>query len=63
MGSNPFDDADDRFYVVMNDRHQQSLWPSFTEIPAGWRVVFGEESRDRCLTYMEDHWTAPAEAA
>ncbi|MFG2485150.1 MbtH family protein [Streptomyces virginiae] len=57
MSSNPFDDADGRFYVVVNDEEQHSLWPSFTEIPAGWRVVFGEESRERCLEHVESNWT------
>ncbi|WP_030713075.1 MbtH family protein [Streptomyces sp. NRRL S-237] len=57
MSSNPFDDADGRFYVVVNDEEQHSLWPSFTEIPAGWRVVFGEESRERCLEHVEANWT------
>lgn len=57
MSSNPFDDADGRFYVLVNDEQQHSLWPSFTEVPAGWRIVFGEESREKCLTYVEEHWT------
>ncbi|WP_151484779.1 MbtH family protein [Streptomyces albicerus] len=57
MSSNPFDDADGRFYVLVNDEQQHSLWPSFAEIPADWRIVFGEESRDPCLSYVEEHWT------
>ncbi|MGW7333391.1 MbtH family protein [Streptomyces sp. NPDC054840] len=57
MGSNPFDDTDGRFYVVVNDEEQHSLWPSFTEVPAGWRIVFGEESRERCLEHVEANWT------
>lgn len=57
MSSNPFDDANGRFYVLVNEEQQHSLWPSFTEVPAGWRVVFGEESRDKCLVYVEEHWT------
>jgi MbtH protein len=57
MSSNPFDDADGQFYVLVNDEQQHSLWPSFTEVPAGWRIVFGEESRDNCLSYVEDNWT------
>ena len=56
MSSNPFDDADGRFYVLVNDEQQHSLWPSFTEVPAGWRIVFGEESRDKCLAYVEENW-------
>ncbi|MCX5582008.1 MbtH family protein [Streptomyces erythrochromogenes] len=57
MSSNPFDDADGRFYVLVNDEGQHSLWPSFAEIPAGWSVVFGEESRQLCLEHVEANWT------
>jgi uncharacterized protein YbdZ (MbtH family) len=55
MSSNPFDDADGRFCVLVNDAQQHSLWPSCTEVPAGWRIVFGEERRDRCLAYVQEH--------
>ncbi|MFJ9598285.1 MbtH family protein [Streptomyces virginiae] len=57
MSSNPFDDADGRFYVLVNDEGQHSLWPSFAEVPAGWRIVFGEESRQLCLEHVEANWT------
>ncbi|MFJ7592004.1 MbtH family protein [Streptomyces sp. NPDC097617] len=57
MSSNPFDDADGRFYVLVNDEEQHSLWPSFAEIPTGWRIVFGEESRQQCLEHVEANWT------
>ncbi|MFE0605474.1 MbtH family protein [Streptomyces sp. NPDC058892] len=57
MSSNPFDDAGDRFYVLVNDEQQHSLWPSFTGVPAGGRIVFGEESRENCLVYVEERWT------
>ncbi|MFD8986003.1 MbtH family protein [Streptomyces sp. NPDC059564] len=57
MSSNPFDDADGRFFVLVNDEEQYSLWPSFSEIPAGWRAVFGEESREKCLSHVEERWT------
>ncbi|AKJ15809.1 hypothetical protein ABB07_39025 (plasmid) [Streptomyces incarnatus] len=56
MRSNPFDDADGRFYVLVNDEQQHSLWPAFSEVPAGWRAVFSEESREKCLAYVEEHW-------
>lgn len=57
MSSNPFDDDNGRFYVLANDEQQHSLWPSFTEVPDGWRIVFGEESREKCLAYVEENWT------
>lgn len=55
--SNPFDDEAGRFYVLVNDEGQHSLWPKFAEVPAGWRIVFGEDSRSRCLDYIEANWT------
>ncbi|ASU84196.1 MbtH family protein [Nocardiopsis gilva YIM 90087] len=55
--SNPFDDAEGRFLVLVNDEGQHSLWPSFAEVPAGWTTVFGEDTRDACLAYVEENWT------
>ncbi len=57
MSSNPFDDPEGRFYVLVNDEEQHSLWPTFAEIPAGWRAVFGEAGRQDCLDYVEENWT------
>ena len=57
MSTNPFDDESGSFYVVVNDEEQHSLWPVFVEVPAGWRVVFGEAGRAECLAYVEQSWT------
>ncbi|MCI2417436.1 MbtH family protein [Saccharopolyspora sp. K220] len=54
--TNPFEDPEGRFYVLVNEEDQHSLWPSFVQIPAGWRKVFGEETREACLTYVEQNW-------
>jgi MbtH protein len=62
---NPFDDPDGRFLVLVNDEGQHSLWPVFADVPAGWTVVFGEDSpgdapgadRAAALEYVEQHWT------
>ena len=42
--TNPFDDENGRFYVLVNDENQHSLWPTFADVPAGWTKVFGEDS-------------------
>lgn len=55
--TNPFDNPDGRFLVLVNDEDQHSLWPSFAEVPAGWNRVFGEAGREACLAYVEQHWT------
>ncbi|WP_280427305.1 MbtH family protein [Nocardia brasiliensis] len=57
MSTNPFDDENASFYVLINDEEQHSLWPAFADIPVGWRVVFGEGIRQRCLDYIEENWT------
>ncbi|MFI0423550.1 MbtH family protein [Spongiactinospora sp. 9N601] len=55
--TNPFDDAEGRFLVLRNDEGQYSLWPSFAEVPDGWRQVYGEAARQDCLDYVSEHWT------
>lgn len=60
MSNNPFDDDSGSFYVLINDEEQHSLWPSFADVPTGWRVVYGREDgadRAACLAYVEQHWT------
>lgn len=57
MSANPFDDDNANFVVLVNDEDQHSLWPTFAEVPAGWRVVFGEASRADCLQYVEENWS------
>lgn len=54
--TNPFDDETGRFFALINDEGQYSLWPVFAEVPAGWTVVFGEDSRQACLDHIEANW-------
>jgi MbtH protein len=56
VSTNPFDDEDGRFYVLVNDEDQHSLWPIFAEVPAGWRIAFGDDTRQNCLAYVEENW-------
>ncbi|MGC4746984.1 MbtH family protein [Micromonospora sp. DT201] len=55
--TNPFDDNDAEFFVLVNEEGQHSLWPVFADVPAGWSVVFGKDSRQACLDYVEANWT------
>lgn len=57
MSTNPFDDEKGRFVVLVNGEEQHSLWPTFADIPDGWRVVFGEGDRAACLEFIEREWT------
>jgi MbtH protein len=56
MSTNPFDDTDGRFRVLVNDEGQYSLWPSFAEVPGGWTLAFEENSRAACLEFVEANW-------
>ncbi|RSM88014.1 MbtH family protein [Kibdelosporangium aridum] len=55
--TNPFDNEDGSFFVLVNDEGQHSLWPTFAEVPAGWTRVYGEATRQECLAYVEENWT------
>ncbi|MEU0885922.1 MbtH family protein [Lentzea sp. NPDC005914] len=55
--TNPFEDPQGRFFVLVNEEQQHSLWPVFAEVPAGWTKVFGEDDREACLAYVEENWT------
>jgi uncharacterized protein YbdZ (MbtH family) len=57
MSTNPFDDDNGSFFVLVNDEEQHSLWPAFADIPNGWRIGFGEADRASCLEYIEREWT------
>jgi MbtH protein len=54
--SNPFDDPDGVFLVVVNDEGQHALWPDFADVPSGWHRVLGPTARDECLSYVEKNW-------
>ena len=45
--SNPFDDTEGTFLVLVNEEGQHSLWPAFAEVPAGWTVVLAEKDDPR----------------
>jgi len=55
--TNPFDDPEARFLVLVNEEGQHSLWPAFADVPDGWNTVFGEAARQECLEYIEENWT------
>ncbi|MBB4774403.1 MULTISPECIES: MbtH family protein [Actinomadura] len=55
--TNPFEDPDGTYLVLVNDEGQHSLWPSFAEVPAGWTVAKNEDTRQACLDYIDENWT------
>ena len=54
--TNPFEDENGEFIVLVNEEHQYSLWPTFREVPAGWSAVGPRGSRQECLDYIEENW-------
>lgn len=57
MVTNPFEDNDARYRVLVNDEGQYSLWPQFVDVPAGWTVEVDDGSRQECLDHIEANWT------
>lgn len=55
--TNPFDDENGEFLVLVNHEAQYSLWPTFREIPAGWNQVGPKGKRRECLDWIEANWT------
>jgi MbtH protein len=55
--TNPFEDPDASYLVLVNAEEQHSLWPVFAEVPEGWRSAFGPAGRQDCLDYVEQNWT------
>jgi MbtH protein len=45
------------FTVLINHEEQYSLWPRYKLVPAGWRAVGKEGSREECCEYVDKVWT------
>lgn len=55
--TNPFEDENGVYLVLVNAEDQHSLWPQFADVPAGWTVAHGPAGRQECLDYVNEHWT------
>ncbi|MEV6608558.1 MbtH family protein [Kutzneria sp. NPDC051319] len=55
--TNPFEDQDGTYLVLVNAENQHSLWPVAIDVPAGWTVTFGPDARQACLDHVEANWT------
>ena len=52
--TNPFENDNYTYKVLINEEGQYSLWPVFLDVPIGWNVVHEEASRHDCLQYVEN---------
>ena len=55
--TNPFEDENGVYHVLINDEGQHSLWPSFIQVPEGWTIFHQSASRAACLEFINQHWT------
>jgi MbtH protein len=55
--TNPFENPDGTYLVLINDEGQYSIWPDYLDIPAGWTSVREPGSRESCLQYINENWT------
>ncbi len=46
-----------RYSVVVNDEEQYSIWPSYKDVPLGWRIVGDAGTKAECLAQIEVLWT------
>jgi MbtH protein len=54
--TNPFENENASYLVLVNDEGQHSLWPETIDVPSGWRTVFRGD-RQACLDHVEANWT------
>lgn len=57
MTTNPFEDENGSYLVLVNDEGQHSLWPEWVDVPVGWTIAKGASSRQEALDYVEANWT------
>ena len=43
--------------VLINEEEQYSLWPKRRTIPAGWRAVGFEGTKEQCSAHVDSLWT------
>jgi MbtH protein len=55
--TNPFEDENGVYHVLVNDEGQHSLWPAFIDVPDGWTIACKSVSRTACLEFINKNWT------
>jgi len=41
---------------LKNQQGEFSLWPAQHQVPSGWDVQHGPDTRASCIAYVEKHW-------
>jgi MbtH protein len=55
--TNPFEDENRMYLVLINVEGQYSLWPTLIDVPKGWTTVHEPARRQDCLDYINQQWT------
>ena len=55
--TNPFEDENGTYHVLINDERQHSLWLTFIKVPDGWRIIHNSDSRAACIEFINQNWT------
>jgi MbtH protein len=55
--TNPFENPEGIYLVLINDEGRHSLWPESIKVPAGWAVAKTADTRDACVAFVEENWT------
>ena len=55
--TNPFEDENGIYHVLINEEGQYSLLPSFIDVPDGWTIIHKSDSRAACLELINRNWT------
>jgi MbtH protein len=55
--TNPFEDENGVYHVLINGEGQHSLWPTFIEVPKGWTIIHKADTRAACLEFINKNWT------
>jgi MbtH protein len=45
------------YNVVVNHEEQYSIWPTYREVPLGWRIAGKSGKKAECLEYIKEVWT------
>ena len=45
------------YIVVVNHEEQYSVWPSYREVPVGWKATGTSGTKDECLAHISEVWT------
>lgn len=55
--SNPFDNTQGHFTILINAQQQYSVWPQHVALPAGWQVVCEPQTQEACYHWLKQRWT------